>query len=504
MLSISLSIQAPLKTPIARSLPSPSFLRVTPFQGISKAVPSLVGRVSTAVQWSVSHSLASTTLLLSIVSLVSLSALFFNRDVILEYFVKNRYFSLVYNLMKYFPVDLYQDYGDGNSLITILAENGDIALLTLFAELADPAYLPGISSNQTQALWASDNAVALYYLHGLGQALDESPLHVAAKRGDIEMAEYFLSTGIDINLQSRDSGTALHVAVAAGQQSFVEFLLRKEGLELNAHDSLGCTVLHTAAGEGYSEILKLLLALPDFDIHERSLISEDTAMEMAIINDHVNCLDVFIARDLSLVTEEDARGWSAINLAAAAGAQNVVERLLQIDGITIESTAGNTRSILTLAAEDNHVDLVRWLVNEAGARVNQVDHHGLMAIHYACLAGNVEVVECLARECGSPLSHEGVGGIIPFHIAVSTGNQALVECFLNQDEISVNDEVSRIHLTALHVAARYGNCDMVRYLLEHGANSDLITPCGGTAREIAARYQHTAIVDLLDTYHSSD
>jgi len=54
--------------------------------------------------------------------------------------------------------------------------------------------------------------------------------------------------------------------------------------------------------------------------------------------------------------------------------------------------------------------------------------------------------------------------------------------------------------TALHLAARHGNSEAVRLLLDNGANPDLVTKPnedGITALDLAAYYGHTKCADTL-------
>ena len=54
-----------------------------------------------------------------------------------------------------------------------------------------------------------------------------TPLHLAARRGDVLMAQMFLSKGADVNVPMSTGETPLHTAVKAGHRAMVVFLLGK-------------------------------------------------------------------------------------------------------------------------------------------------------------------------------------------------------------------------------------------------------------------------------------
>ena len=89
-------------------------------------------------------------------------------------------------------------------------------------------------------------------------------LHIVATNGESDLIStaLFLDGG---SINSRTSGhgcTALHLAVDKGHSAFVNALLERKDVDINAvttKDKLGLTALHTAARSGQKPIISLLL-----------------------------------------------------------------------------------------------------------------------------------------------------------------------------------------------------------------------------------------------------
>jgi len=92
-------------------------------------------------------------------------------------------------------------------------------------------------------------------LHGL------TPLHIAIRRRDADVAQALLDHGADVNAGDGDdeNGTPLHSALGRGRTDFAGFLLAR-GARVNATTDKGVTPLHLAASGGFTEAAAFLLA----------------------------------------------------------------------------------------------------------------------------------------------------------------------------------------------------------------------------------------------------
>ena len=89
--------------------------------------------------------------------------------------------------------------------------------------------------------------------------LGDTPLHVAAQTGKVEIAELLLARGADVNAKAYAGWTALHWAAYWQHPAMADLLLNHQA-GVDARNSLGVTPLHWAATRGNTALIERLLA----------------------------------------------------------------------------------------------------------------------------------------------------------------------------------------------------------------------------------------------------
>ncbi|VEN34928.1 unnamed protein product [Callosobruchus maculatus] len=234
----------------------------------------------------------------------------------------------------------------------------------------------------------------------------------------------------------------------------------RRGPGANVQDSSGYSSLHHAALNGHTEIVKLLL-------------EHDASPNIV-----------------------DSKGSSPLHLAAWSGNLDIVRLLLSGPAIcNVNLTTKDDETALHCAAQYGHTQVVSMLLEHAcdpGIR----NCRGETALELAAQYGRLETVELLVRtdpsliQCLKRTTPDTVFPHTPLHLASRNGHRAVVEVLLRAG-FGVNMRTKAG--TALHEAALYGKADVVRVLLEHGADT--------AARDSQGR----TVFDLLgmfDTAHA--
>ncbi|KAI8515131.1 positive regulation of extrinsic apoptotic signaling pathway via death domain receptors protein [Branchiostoma belcheri] len=119
----------------------------------------------------------------------------------------------------------------------------------------------------------------------------DSPLHKAASGGHVGVAELLLKAGAQVDSRDVDKDTSLHCAALRGHVGIVELLL-KAGAQVDSRDQDDDTPLHNAATVGHVGVVELLLkAGAQVDSRNRK---EDKPLHHAADRGHVGVAELLL------------------------------------------------------------------------------------------------------------------------------------------------------------------------------------------------------------------
>lgn len=174
-----------------------------------------------------------------------------------------------------------------------------------------------------------------------------------------------------------------------------------------------------------------------------------------------------------------------------------MERIKRM-GMTIDSAVDEKgHTLLHLAASRGATEIVRALIG-LGANVNTTDKDGLTPLHVAVTGRErIEAVQAIL-DAGAQI--DAAGGALkqtPLHVAASYGEEDIVDALLKRGaRIDAVDEDDR---TPLHWAAGFGKSDMVKALVDKGARTDLCDYRGMTAETAARGMGFREVAEFLRT-----
>ncbi|XP_064457287.1 ankyrin repeat domain-containing protein 17-like isoform X2 [Ornithodoros turicata] len=195
-------------------------------------------------------------------------------------------------------------------------------------------------------------------------------------------------------------------------------------------------------------------------------------------------------RDVNEVTEE---GESLLSLACASGYTELAQLLLAMRA-NVEDRGLKDTTPLMEAANAGHVAIVRLLI-EHGADVNAQTAQGHTPLMFACSGGHEEVARALVA-AGANVEDHNENGHTPLMEAASAGHVSTARVLVEAGA-SINTHSNEFKESALTLACYKGHLEMVRFLLEAGADQEHKTDEMHTALMEASMDGHVEVARLL-------
>ncbi len=275
------------------------------------------------------------------------------------------------------------------------------------------------------------------------QGSDFNPLTCGWLRGRIAQAES--------QLNPARLNSFLFRAADEGCTTIVRELLDR-GASVFARDRVSNTALLYAAHSGHKELVELLLDR-GADINHANL-DGSTALARAIARRRHDVARLLLERGASTAGLAP-HGSTLLATAAFEGDEQLVRVLLDHHSDPNEPD-GTGKGPLVYAAAKGLTPIVQLLL-DAGADVNRVYAHNLTALMWAAGYPNIVTAQ---------------DGLATAELLVAQGAS-----------IHAVDDRGR---SALMIAAERGHAEMVKWLMEHGADAALRDKQGKTAAELAS------------------
>lgn len=323
----------------------------------------------------------------------------------------------------------------------------------------------------------------------------QTSLHLAARRGHLEILNKLLACGAQVEATSK-GGTALHLASKSGHKESVRTLL-DSGALIEAARSDKRRSLHQAVRYGQREVVIVLLECganieATGDAHRRPL-------HFAALKGYVEITKTLLARGAEVEARDDHKD-RALHMAIENGHLHVLQLLLT-SGSKVYLRRKSKYRALNCAAHGGHTEMVIALL-AAGSDVEEEDGNGYRALHIAASHGHTQTVDVLLS-AGAKTKEVNYLGNTPLHLAAGKGHWGVVKSLLFAG--ARTNAKSRNGNRALHLAAEYGHVEIVRTLISSGAESYGSSRDGIVPLHLAARRGHTEIVELfLETGYSVD
>jgi len=260
-------------------------------------------------------------------------------------------------------------------------------------------------------------------------------LHWAAHRDDIDAARALIKAGATVTVSNDLGATPLWLAAGAGSAEMVELLL-DAGANPNVRLSMGETPLMSAARTGRVAVVEQLLAY-GADVNAAEADRQQTALMWAVAQEHSAVVRVLLEHGADI------------------HARTVIWDQL-------ENTAGNTNPVGNF----------------------RMSHGGSTPLLFAARNGDVETATVLV-DAGAHVNATAPSGRSALVTAAHSGHGSLGVYLLEE---GANPNASDAGYTALHAAVLRSQVDLVKALLQHGADPNAILEHGTPGRRFSADY----------------
>ena len=153
--------------------------------------------------------------------------------------------------------------------------------------------------------------------------------------------------------------------------------------------------------------------------------------------DDVSTVKLLISKGVSSNTV-DPKGNPMLILAIRDKSTKVTQLLLKDPNIDVDLSNTYGETPLMIASIEGDLPVVKELILQNHARV---DHIGWTPMHYACSKGQLEVAQFLVAN-GAVVDSTSLNGTTPLMMAVQSGNEQLIRFLLDQGaDISVRNSM---------------------------------------------------------------
>ncbi|KAF7285836.1 ankyrin repeat and KH domain-containing protein 1-like isoform X5 [Rhynchophorus ferrugineus] len=317
-----------------------------------------------------------------------------------------------------------------------------------------------------------------------------TPLMEAASAGHLDIVRLLVHHGADVNAQSTSGNTPLMYACAGGHTEVVKFLL-ENGANVEDHNENGHTPLMEAASAGHVGLAKILLS-HGAGINTHSNEFKESALTLACYKGHLDMVRFLLEAGADQEHKTDEMHTALME--ASMDGHVEVARLLLDSGAQVNMPTDSFESPLTLAACGGHVDLAMLLI-ERGANIEEVNDEGYTPLMEAAREGHEEMVHLLLGQGANINAQTDETQETALTLACCGGFTEVTDIL-----IKGRADIELGASTPLMEAAQEGHYDLVRFLLEFGANVNAVTQTNDTALTYACENGHTDVAELLMQY----
>jgi len=304
-----------------------------------------------------------------------------------------------------------------------------------------------------------------------------------------KLVELLLKSGAEPNVSKKDEDGPLHYATMYGQTGAAKLLVRY-GANINAKGAYYRTPLIYAASDGDSPDLVQFLIDNGADVKLKNEAGENALFEhITRGKTNTKIVEILLDNGISVNSTNKSYG-SLLHWAAFCGRPKIVEILVK-RGAKVNAKVDRGETPVQKAMSQNELETVKLLF-KLGADPLTSGTMGFSLLEFATDSGDKKFV----KEIVDKIKEKAKEGLNAVTTAARKGDLDMLK-LLVEAGFAVDDKDSFGSESPLIKASYYGKLKAVKYLLEKGADVKLIDYRGNTALLNAAYNGHTKVVAEL-------
>ena len=275
---------------------------------------------------------------------------------------------------------------------------------------------------------------------------------------------------------------------ASGHIDTVKYLINECNCDPIATDKDGDTILHIAARRGSLDVMKYAIDHHKCNPHA---INNKGRTVLLCASGHIDIVKYLINECNCDPMATDKDGNTILRYAAATGSLDVMKYAIDHHKCNPHAINNYGHNVLLYASE--HIDIVKYLINECNCDLMATDEDGNTILHIAAATGSLDVMKyAIDHHKCNPHAINDYGHNV---LLYASEHIDIVKYLINECNCDPMATVKAGN-TILHIAAATGSLDVMKYAIDHHkCNPHAINNYGWNVLLCASR--HIDIVKYL-------
>lgn len=207
--------------------------------------------------------------------------------------------------------------------------------------------------------------------------------------------------------------------------------------------------------------------MPEQDFNRHNKDRGNTLLHWAIYHNR-NDIAQFLIREKGVDTNiaNLSKGRSTpLHIAILKRNLEIVKCLVKEGSAEVEKQDGQQHTPLTIAFQNKQYEIALWLIEEGEVRIDGMGNNGYSALHDAAEHGRLDIARCLIEKRHANINAKNNDGVTPLKLATTYRHHEVVKYLLQQGaDVSLTDSQEPID-----IAIQEGDAEMVTLLNSYDA-----------------------------------